>query len=97
MPFLLRKTQLPPIWSLFSNVVYGIPRSRRAFIIVRPLTPAPMMQIEGGLFLSRIMGLGLCNVSKDVARTILTAPCRAPPLAWRRTCEIAEFVDTIKR
>ena len=47
MPFLLRNTQLPPIWSLFSKVVYGMPRSRRAFIIVRPLMPAPRMQIDG--------------------------------------------------
>src|SRR5687768_27864 len=46
-PFGFPKYQLPPTSSLASKHVYGRPQSLSALPAVRPLIPAPMMQLVG--------------------------------------------------
>src|SRR5215213_7293947 len=51
MPFLLPKTQLPPMRSDFSKQSKGIPRWRSAFAAAIPDEPAPMTQTDGNCWL----------------------------------------------
>jgi hypothetical protein len=51
MPFLLAKTQLPPMRSLLSKQSTAMPRSCIAFVAAMPDEPAPITAVEGSLVL----------------------------------------------